>query len=365
MSAPYRRPAAPSPEAGFDYGPFPVPRLLLALAAPLVLVGALFVVMGLDHGELRCEDTTCVYQRTTLVRSRSRAFPLSQLHGAQATEIRSKNGVRGQVRLDVNGQPFLLSSTSVGEARYVARSIKQHVANADSRWMVRQDNERWPAAAGAVALLLALAALLWAAKGSGTLRVEVSGEGLRWRRRLLGIRLASGETPLPRDVNDVVIEWSTRRTFFQHRHEPPKTFGRLAVVTQRGTKVPVLGAYAGHAVHLRAAAELRDALELPPRTPEREAEYERSAAAARPAETPSTFAGVGGRFAAVWLGLCVGAISGIALFGMGKLLLRVGSIDDPVGTLDLLLGAGGGAAGGVWLALRLTTRRRAEDQHAP
>ncbi|MEZ4225811.1 MAG: hypothetical protein R3B13_32965 [Polyangiaceae bacterium] len=353
---PYRGRAAPEQtHTQIDYGPFPIQLILVVVAVGLVLGGALFLMMGLDHGELHCEGAgnECVYRRAVWVNTRPRTFAFELLKGARTTEVRSKDSVRGQVELDLGEQRLLLNSTSPPEAACVTRQINEHLEKRDADWTVRQENERWPAVAGAVTVLIALGLLWWALHDRGTIRIELSGRTLRWRRRLLGLRLASGELELPRDVQDIVVEWSRRNTFLQHRHALPKTFGQLHAVTSDGSTLPLFAVREGHAMHLEAAARLRDALELPERSALVAAEQARLAAEARPVATPSSFVGLGGRLAAAWMGACLGALGGMALLGVGKILLGA-NLDDPITTADTIFGAGGGCVGGILLALRMT-----------
>ncbi len=365
MSSPYRHRARPEePTVTVLWGPFPVRWGPLVAVVPCLFLGILLTMMGFDKGVLRCEraHNFCGYQRTTFINRRVRPFPLDQLRGARVIEVKSGKRTRSAVQLDLGERKWRMVPTTAAETQRVAAKINEFVKSDAPTLEVHQHNPIWFGLVG-IGFLLAGMALLWSGlRGAGRIRLEVASDRIRWTRRILRLRASSGEFRLDafRDaIRDVVVEWSKRSHFFQHRHEIPETFARLRVINKDGSSRPLVErSFRGHEVHLRAAAELRRVLELPPRREDAQREQDHLAAAARPPETPGSFSGRGGRFAAAWLGMCVGSLGGMAVLGMFKLISQTASASDQITDLDALIGGGGGALTGILLALRLTRPKK-------
>ena len=361
MSSPYRRRARPEePTEVVPWGPFPARRGPLFAVVPCLFLGVLLTMLGFDKGVLRCEraHNFCGYQRTTFINRRVHPFPLDQLRGARVIEVKSGKSTRSVVQLDLGARKWRMVPTTAAETQRVAAKINDFVKSDAPTFEVRQHNPIWFGLVG-IGFLLAGTVLIWSGlRGAGRIRLEVTSDRIRWTRRVFGLRLSKGELRMDafRDaVRDVVVEWSKRSHFFQHRHELPETFARLRVIDKDGTSRPIVErSFRGHKVHLRAAAELRRVLELPPRPADAQREQDHLAAAARPPETPSSFSGKGGRFAAAWLGMCLGALGGMMLLALFKLIFQSASTSDQITDWDALIGGGGGALTGIIIALRLT-----------
>ena len=362
LSTPYRQRAQPEDaRCSVEHGPFP-PRwssLLIALAC--TLLGLVLSLVGFESGIVRCDagSDRCEYSRTTLLKSRPRPFSYSQLQRARAVRVESKKSANGRVELDLSDRVLQLGPTSESESIRVAAVINEHLGKRSIGFEVRQRSTLWLAAAGLALLGVAAGFARGALRRSGRVRFDVAVGALRWSHRVGPLGVGSGSLAFaPGSVRDVVVTWSQERHFFQHRHAAPEIHGRLVLVMNDGSR-EALGtkSFRGHAVHLRGADALREALDLPPRSEDSEQEQLRLAAEVRPAELPNHWTGAAGRGGATWIGACCGALGGMLVLSVGKLATGLSSLDDSISDVDLLIGAGGGALAGVWLARRLTRGR--------
>lgn len=66
--------------------------------------------------------------------------------------------------------------------------------------------------------------------------------------------------------------------------------------------------------------------------------------------------GIGGGFAAVWIGACIGSVGGLLAWGLLAAGLGLMRLDDEISSTALVCGAGGGALLGIYVAVRLVRR---------
>ncbi|KYF69907.1 hypothetical protein [Sorangium cellulosum] len=346
----FRQPALHRASGSVGYGPFPIraARLLFSL---LLLLGAIIVsIIALSKDHLACTPgARCVLTRATP--SRTTGFPMSALRDARVDITRgSKGGSQGAVVLVLDGGHQLsLQKVSPERAAEVAAIVRAGIAG-EQRIDVTLRGPWWifPLAIGMLAMGLTMA--YSSTKGLGRFHLEITrgGAALRARRFVLTIPVSSHEVSLE-GVADVRVEGGTLGEMWLGKGEAPSPAGRIVLVDRSGAARPLTeAAFPGQAVHLRAAAELRELLGI---------ERERHGVEEQLASLPLTRTPIGTRIAVAWAGMTVGALAGLGIFGLAGVALGLLSTSDPIETWSLAVGGGGGAIAGVALALYLTRSR--------
>ncbi|AUX23116.1 uncharacterized protein SOCEGT47_036350 [Sorangium cellulosum] len=346
----FREPARKPASGSIHYGPFPIRLGRLGLFLVMFLVAPLLALVALERDRLVCTPgARCVVTHT--IASRTRAFPMAALRDARADIVRgSKGGKNGVVVLVLDGgRELRLMQVTPERAGEAAAAIRAGLAG-QRRIDVTLSGPWWMLLLSIGLLVFGLTMAYPSFKGLGRFRIDVThgGAGLRVRRHLLALPVSSREVSLE-GVTEVRVEAGVVREVGLGKGEAPMPAGRIVLVDRAGATRPLTAAaLPGQAVHLRAASELRALLGLE----RRPHGVEEQLASLPPLTTPP-----GVRVAHAWIGLAVGALVGIGLFGLSGMALGLLRASGPLEGWHLAVGGGGGAIVGVALALRLTRER--------
>ena len=343
-------------DRAIQYGPFSVDVTALAIAIVSMVVTPVFVAIGIGVWNVRCERASAVLCRVQLRRGAEfgPAFALDRVTTTKRFVRPSKGTPHWEGRLILhasNGARYSSSETAL-EAVESAEARLQHFLPDDQARVIEIElvNRYWPFLLALVFLGTAGFMGKSALRGAGRAKLSLddSGRCLLVERSFLGIPLSRRSLELA-GVHGVDIEWKQIASPAQRGSHAREHVGRLRLLTNNLGGVPVLTSFArGHSVHVRAATQLRALLGLPPAEntaiPERPVGYDWSSGA--------------GRFAACWVGMCTGSVVGIAI-GAG-LALTVGGakLSDSAGGPFYFGGMALGVAGGIALALYLTSAER-------
>lgn len=346
----FREPAFHPASGSVRYGPFPVRTGRLAFALLLVLVALVVALVALAQDHLTCTPgATCVVTRA--FPSRTLWFPMSALRDARVDiERGSKGGSHGMVILVMDdGRELPLQRVTPERAAEVGAAIRAGLSS-EQRIDVTLRGPWWTFPFALVMLAITLSMARSAAKGLGRFRLDVTrgGAALRVQRYLLAIPVSSREVSLE-GVADVRVERGTLGEGWLNKGEAPSPAGRIVLVDRSGATRPLTDAFfPGEAVHLRAASDLREILDL---------ERRRHGVEEQLASLPRVVTPLGARVAALWTAAAVGAVAGLALFGLTGLALGLLRTRDPLEVWHIAAGGGGGAIAGVALTVYLTRSR--------
>jgi hypothetical protein len=345
----FRGPVFKPTSGRVDYGPFPIRQGRLAASFAALLVALLMALFVLEQEHLTCTPgASCVVTGTIL--SQRRAFPTAALRDARVViERGSKGGEQGVVVLVVDGaREIRLQSAPPAEAAEVAATIRARVASKQPIDITLQRSQwLWIPALGALVIGITMACS--ALKGFGRFRLDVvkGGAGLRARRSIFGVPVSSHEVSLE-GVTDVRIEGGVLGEMWLGRGETASPAARIVLVDQAGAGRPLTATvFPGQAVHLRAAAELRAILGL-----ERRPGGVEEQLAALPMVTTPLWTRVG----LSWIGVTVGSLLGVGLFGALGLalgLLRASELEE----WHVAIGGISGAIAGVAVVVYRTRAR--------
>jgi hypothetical protein len=333
------------------HGPFPVrPGRLLGSFA-FLFIAALCFLFAFDEDRLVCTPhASCVV--THRLRREPRPFPMSALHDATVEiEHGSKNATYGALILTVDGMGRArLGRTTPDDANAIAARVRDAIA-AQQPVDEAIKGPWWALVVGLVLIPMWITMAYSALKGLGRFRLDVlrDGAALRVQRRVLGLPVATQEVSLD-GIADVRIESTVLGEMWLTRGEAPAPAGRIVLVDRSGRLRPITDrGYPGTAAHLRAAAELRAVLGLPPQP----GGVEEQLAALPMRTTP-----LGARLGFSWIGVTVGGLLGVAVYALVGLSLGLLRASDGPDGLAFALGGGGGATAGVALVFYLTRARR-------
>jgi hypothetical protein len=321
-----------------DYGPFPIRQGRLVTSVAAFFIALILTFIALEQEHVTCTPgASCVVTRTIL--SRARTFPMATLRDARVIiEQGSKGGKHGVVVLVIDGAPEVrLQSVTLAEATEIATTIRVRLASKQAINVTLRKS--WWILLPALGLLMVGISLAYSAlKGLGRFRLDIiqGGAGLCIRRSIFGVPVSSADVSLE-SVTDVRIEGGVLGEMWLSRGETASPAARIILVDQAGAGRPLTAAvFPGHAVHLRAAAELRAILGLDRRPGGVEEQL---------ASLPIVTMPLGTRIALSWIGITVGSLLGVGLLGFGGLasgLLRTSALD---GWLVVVGGVPGAIAG--------------------
>lgn len=345
----FRGPVFKPTSGHVEYGPFPIRqgRLVASFAALLVVLLLTFFAIEQEH-VVCTPGANCVITHTIL--SRTRAFPMAALRDARV-EINqgSKGGKDGIVVLVIDGaREVRLQRVTPAEAAEIAASIRASLA---SKQPINVTLPRsWWLILPALGLLVVWITMAYSAlKGLGRFQLDVvqSGAGLRVRRHIFGVPVSSHVVSLE-GVMDVRLEGGVLGEMWLSRGEISSPAARIVLVDRADARRALTAAvFPGEAVHLRAASELRAILGLE----RRPGGVEEQLASLSMVTTPP-----GARIALLWIGLTVGSLLGMGLFGVVGLalgLLRASELEG----WHLAVGGVFGGVGGLALVVYRTRTR--------
>ncbi len=348
----YRAPQPQSRSQRIVYGPFPIRAWrLLAAVIPLFL-GLVFTLSGLKSQTLECRregDIVC--------EAVGFLAPDWRLTGTPSVRIETLRRGKGQgkeygtVILESGGATARLMEVSGDEARELAARVRAWTTSTEPHLREDLSGSRWALLTLPIALAAFVSLLRSAFSGAGRLILEVGADALRVTRRLFGVSVRSWELSLAR-VEDVKVVWGREpKDFWLSKGQSPRELGSVCLVTKEGELRDVsAGGFPGRTLHLRAAAALRAALDLPPLPGGVESELAASESAP---ERPAWASRVGSRIGYAWVGACCGAILGMAAFGIGGFAVGVVPRKAALPTWVMrgaLLGAASGVGFVLWLA---------------
>ena len=360
LAAVYRGVAAHEQSEPVVYGPFPVRLGLLAGACATLAIGVLFGLMYFSEMTLACDRASdrCTMRGMRLFDQRQQSFKLSDLHGVSvAIELGSKNARYGRPQLHL-GKPAVrllpLRKVSVDEAKRFAAALEHHLDTQPARFSVSLRESLMIALLGLGFLVFGATLALSSVRGIGRVVFSLRMGTLSATRRLLGTTRERWTVDVA-GADDVEVAWSRRKSFWDRKHHPGTTHGMLVLRMRDGSTRNLTSApRRGFHVHVRAERALRDRLELPSRSTERQAALD---VAAKIFEPPALMGGgAGAKFGLIWIGICCGAVFGMALLGVVLLVTGWAQGSDSLQTWQLALGLGGGAVTGVMTAFRLERR---------
>jgi len=336
------------------HGPFPVRVWRLLGGLGCVGVG-LFAILLATPQVLACgpSGADCRLERPNTQPYR---FSRSAMVPVHVVEVRgNKGGKYGVPVLTLPAGEFRLRQVSPMKAEEFAHTVNEALARGDA-FEASLYESWWAIGFLGVIFAMGVGLVVTALRGIGRyhLRLDVMRRELSVERKILGFSrtLCLVSTS---DVVDVEVDWARDRDFFHARGQVGDTVGRLVLATAHGDRRPVTdGRFRGYTLHLRAAEELRALLHCPARGHDAVLRHDADARLFHP---PPPALGGGNRFFAAWLGLCCGSLAGMALYGVVGLALGIFNMRDSVDGFAVSLGAGGGALGGVALAMYLTRPR--------
>ncbi len=324
------------------HGPFPARLRYFGMAAAASFVGVVFLLMGLQTDRVLCPARgTCTEgYGATFDRSELRSVHVEHRTGA-------KNAKYGVVVLDLDAARRVeMMQVDPDEAEAAGAKIRAAIASG-SAFDETLRQPPWLAPIGATGIVFALVALVLGLSKMGRFDLVADGGQLCVRRSLLAIPLGTRQVPLDR-VTEVRVERGTVPIMLRQRYEKEIEAGRLRLVYRDGEERPLTGAlFPGHALHLRAASALRSALGLEANAQDDE-ELSRIPMRTWSAST---------RFAFAWMGVTTGALVGMAIFGLSLVLFKMTSFHANIEGWMVAVGGGGGAIGGVAIALHATRPR--------
>ena len=337
------------------YGPFSVDVTALAIAIVSAVVAPVFVAIGLSVWNVHCERASAVMCRVQLRRGAEfgPAFPLD---GVSTTKrfVRSGKGTPhwdGRLVLHAaNGSKYSSNETALEAVESAQAQLQRFLTDSQAAAIeIEVVNRFWPFLLALV--FFATAGFMGKAALRGAGRVKLSLDSSRCllvERSFLGVPLSRRSLDVS-GAHGVDIEWKQVASPALRSRHAREQFGRLRLLTSNLGDVPVLTSFArGHSVHIRAATELRALLELP--SAENTANPERV-----PGYNWNSWAG---RFAACWVGMCTGSLVGITLGAALALTVGGAQLSDSAGGPFYFGGMALGVAGGIALALYLTSAER-------
>jgi hypothetical protein len=314
----------------------------LGAACAVLFLGVVFLFIGLMHEHLECDDTTCALDGRP-------AFSRADLRGAHTViETGSKDSKHGVVILELaGGRERRLMQVEPDDAERASASICESVRTS-ARIDVTLHGPRFlvPVGVAGIAACFVLVGIALSKMGRVDLVVSADGNVLCVRRIVLGIPVASRRVLIDR-VTVVVVDRGTIKPVMQQRYEGPIAAGRLRLVASDADRALTRGFYPGHALHLRAAAALRKALDLEPDEPD-DAEL---------AAIPMRTTAMGQRILFAWIGVTTGSLVGLAIFGL-TLIAR--GMTTPRAGIEGWMLAGGmipGAVAGAAIVFHATRAR--------
>ncbi len=326
------------------WGPFPARWGVLGMAIAFGFVGAMMVLITLQHQRLQCPETgTCTVDGRP-------AFPRESIQRVDVViEIGSKNSKTGVLVITLErNRTWRFMRVDPDDANEAARTIRAALAS-HTPIDVDLHNPRFlgfVGVAGVIAFFVFMV-IAFARMGHFDLIVSRDGQTLYVRRSLFGIPLGTREVPLAR-VESVGVERTTISPPLRGRYEVPTPAARLVLHYRGGTTTPITSAhFPGHALHLRAAWALRRATGV-----EDDARDD-----AELAKIPMRTTPMGQRIGFAWAGVTTGSLVGLLLFGVTMIALKQTSMRDNIEMWMFLSGAIPGAIGGAAVVLHATRTR--------
>jgi hypothetical protein len=345
----FRGPVLKPTSGRVDYGPFPIRQGRLVASFIALFVALLLTLFALEREHLVCTPgARCVVSGTIL--SRTRTFPAAALRDARVDiEHGSKGGKHGVVVLVIDGaREIRLQRATPAEAAQIAANIRTRLAG-KLPINVTLRNPWWLLLPALGLLAIGVTMAYSALKGLGRIRLDIvqGGAALRVRRSIAGVPVSSHDVSLE-GVADVRIEGGVLGEMWLGRTETGSPAARIALIEHTGSGRPLTATvFPGHAVHLRAAAELRALLGLERRPGGVEEQLASLPMITTPLQT---------RIALSWIGVTVGSLLGIGLFGAVGLalgLLRASEVEE----WHVAVGGISGAIAGVALVVYGTRAR--------
>jgi hypothetical protein len=338
----YREPPTPTPIRVITYGPFPLRTSRLIGALALFVVAAPLIWAGLDMQRLTCNRSDGLCELVRWPTRGSESFRVADLEGAHVQLTVGRKHPRGAVILETTSGDYALLDEPLPAARKGAADLGDFLAHSHEPQVtiaVHTMREALPPAGLLVVLGIAFFGSAVQGAGRYRLRVDRDAGAIEVARSAFGIPLGRRRRLELGTITRVLVEWHPLpEPKLMAPGGEPEQGGFLAFATPRGHVRLTEKTLRGLKVHLRAAIELCEALELP---------ESRRALEQRLVPAPPALS--------LWdrLGYClVGAICGapVGIFAF----VAVGS---PSG-VTFFSGLATGALAGIGLALHQTRANR-------